>query len=246
MNTRKKKKVAIWGIIIGLVLIIAAGSLYAYNWLFDYNADHQSQNLLDEIVLDFEWELPSMEDIINYIPSEAAPIVEISEDQRVNSIEVYEDPFDDDDDNGSGNGGSGGYTGTWSAPSYSVIGIISIPRLDKRLPVLSDCSEYLLGISCCRVSGFADDKPSRLVIAGHNLYSQFKGLDVYELGDIIAFTTINGVTYYYEAVQIEAIHKTEGAKLLEATGWDLCLFTCKSNRVMRTVVYFAEVKATEN
>jgi len=146
---------------------------------------------------------------------------------------------------GSSGGSSSGSSGGWSGPSYSVLGILSIPKLNVRLPVLEDCSNSNLKISCCRISGLANDKPNRLVVVGHNIWSHFKGLDSLEMGDQIAFTARDGVTYYYSVIENVALYKTEGAEVLAVDGWDITLITCKTDNTWRTVVRFKEIVSEE-
>ena len=132
-------------------------------------------------------------------------------------------------------------SGGWVEPTYSTLGILSIPKLDVRLPVISESTNENLRISCCKISGLANDKPNRLVIAGHNIRSHFKGLDTLQAGDQIAFTAKDGVTYYYSAIEFVDLHKTEGAQVLSTDGWDITLITCKTDNTWRTVVRFLEM-----
>ena len=237
------KKISLILIISGVALLLFACGLFVYNQIYDYTAGRRAQELLDDIMAGFEWDLPPIEEMAQSSTIAADSVMtseEISEDGRPAPVRplVVREPRN----NGTTRSdGASGNPGEWAAPQYDVIGVISIPKLGVQLPVINESSNELLNISCCRLSGIVDVKPIRLVIAGHNLKSHFGGLDTLELGDEIAFTTLDGVTYYYSAVEISAIHKSDGADVLATDGWDITLLTCKTDRTMRTMVRFAEI-----
>ena len=257
------KKLSLSLIIAGAALLLFACGLFIYNKVYDYRAGVRAQELLDQMMAGYDWDLPPVSEMTyTPLPASAEPANEsvgepaggrASRDgaDSGDTLPVIAKPivvFDSSDeeasegDDSSGSGGSSGGSGGWTAPSYSVIGIISLPRLGVRLPVIGECTNYLLGISCCRLSGLADEKPIRLVIAGHNISSHFKGLDTYEIGDEIAYTTTGGETYYYRATEISAVQGADGGPdVLAADGWDITLLTCKSERTMRTMVRFVEI-----
>ena len=237
------RKISFFLIAAGIALLLVAGGLFVYNRIYDYSAGQRAQDLLDEIMLDFDWDLPPIGEMNHLTGPGTSGSVGGGGDsseavERSHPIVVKpQGNFSSDSDDSDGQASSG----EWVAPSYSVIGFITIPKLGVQLPVLSESSSTLLNISCCRLSGLVIDKPNRLVIAGHNLKSHFGGLDTLIPGDEIAFTTIGGATYYYSAYEISSLHKTEGADVLAADGWDITLLTCKTDRTMRTMVRFAEI-----
>jgi len=218
-------------------MLLAASCLLAYNLIYDYRAGVRAQALLDEMMAEVDWELPPVSEMeytpppLDIIETDNRPLLDIDLDTE--SLEYggayisYEPPSASPPPK--------------PAPTYSTLGVLSIPKLSVRLPVIAECSDELLKISCCRISGLADEKPNRLVISGHNIKSHFKGLDTLQKGDQIAFTTKSGVTYFYEATGFVDLHKTEGAEVLAADGWDITLITCKTDNTYRTVVRFAEI-----
>jgi len=248
-----KRKISKILVIVGLLMLLTAGVLFVNNRIFDYRAGQLAQELLNQMMSEVDWDLPPLDPNFHYTPkspSQSAP--RPSQNGTPNGTQTTPvspvGPDDDSTDNGGnatpvGSGGSGSGGGSsWVMPSYSTIGIISIPKLGVRLPVISECTDDLLRISCCRLSGAANNRPNRLVITGHNIWSHFKGLDTFVPGDQVAFTDKDGVTYFYSATEIVVLHRTQGAEVLAATGWDLTLITCRTDRTMRTVVRFAEIR----
>ena len=237
-----------------------ACGLFAYNKIYDYTAGRRAQELLDQMMEEFVWDLPPLTEM-GFIAAQTAPADSSSQvDEPAasghsgvslplgdfeppaydGSSRIVEEPATVENEESEG---ASEPAGGWvpQLPSYSTIGILSIPKLGVRLPVIGESSDELLKISCCRISGTVDGKPNRLVLVGHNINSHFKGLDTFAPGDQVAFTTRDGVTYFYSAVEITGLHKSQGADVLAAVGWDLTLITCKTDNTMRTVVRFAEI-----
>ena len=231
------------------MLLLACG-LFAYNLIYDYSAGQRAMELLDDVMAEFEWDLPPLEDMVYRPPPASSSAAIEGNPPSVTHLPETEHPEQDDardadsdaDENLNSPGASGGRTA--QPPSYSVAGILSISKLGIRLPVINECSDELLRISCCVLSGRVDEKPIRLVVVGHNIRSHFGGLDSLDLGDEIAFTNRDGETFYYGATEVKDIRGSDGSDVLEALGWDITLITCKTDRTMRTMVRFAEITSS--
>jgi len=246
-------------IVSGAALLIVACVLYTYNRIFDYRAGLRAQKLLDQMMAEVDWELPPIADMVYTPPPPPAPAPAVVEsDDQNDVVEAVPETISSGAERPPLDIESVTYGGSyisyetpapassgWTEPTYSTLGILSIPKLNVRLPVIDESTDANLKISCCRISGIANDKPNRLVIVGHNIWSHFKGLDTLEVGDQIAFTARDGVTYYYSATEIIALYKTEGAEVLVVDGWDITLITCKTDNTWRTVVRFAEITEQE-
>ena len=116
---------------------------------------------------------------------------------------------------------------------YDCIGILSIPVLDIELPVLTDWSYEKLTKAPCHYYGTYYEKD--FVIAAHNYKSHFGRLSELQLGDIVFFTDVNGVVYYYEVVLLETLQK-EATKEMITGGFDLSLYTCTPGGASRVTV----------
>ena len=243
-----RQKISKLLIFAGIALLLVAGGFFAYNQIYDYNAGQRAQELLDQTLSDYGFVLPPLEELV-YRPAPSTGETAAGESsspalQPPNVIKpgvIYQslrdipDEFADiPEDAASSPPGAD----TYRAPTYTVIGILSMPTLGIQLPVIGECSDELLKISCCRISGIVTDKPIRLVIAGHRISRHFGALETLELDDQIAFTTMDNVTYYYSLSEKAEIHKTGGAEVLAATGWDITLLTCKVDNTMRTMLRF--------
>ena len=122
---------------------------------------------------------------------------------------------------------------TVKVDGYDCIGILSIPVLDVELPVLTQWSYAKLKKAPCHYYGTYYEKD--FVIAAHNYKSHFGRLSQLQAGDVVFFTDVNGVAYYYEVVLLETLPK-EATKEMITGGFDLSLYTCTSGGASRVTV----------
>lgn len=116
---------------------------------------------------------------------------------------------------------------------YDCIGILSIPGLNLELPVLTEWSYGKLKKAPCHYYGTYYEKD--FVIAAHNYKSHFGRLSELQPGDVVFFTDVNGVAYYYEVVLLETLPK-EATKEMIASGFALSLYTCTPGGANRVTV----------
>lgn len=113
------------------------------------------------------------------------------------------------------------------------IGILSIPKINKVLPVMNNWSYSNLKISPCRYYGSI--YTSDLVIAAHNYNSHFGRLNELEYGDEVIFTNVNGDVYTYIVNSIEILDKSDTDKMIN-NDYDLTLYTCNITGIKRITV----------
>lgn len=116
---------------------------------------------------------------------------------------------------------------------YDCIGILSIPVLDVELPVLTQWSYAKLKKAPCHYYGTYYEKD--FVIAAHNYKSHFGRLSQLQAGDMVIFTDVNGVAYYYEVVLSETLPK-EATQEMIASGFALSLYTCTPGGANRVTI----------
>lgn len=116
---------------------------------------------------------------------------------------------------------------------HEYIGILEIPSLDLRLPIISDWSYPALRISPCRYEGspYTDD----LVIAAHNYRSHFGRLAQLTKGEEVRFTDLDGNVFVYKVGDITTVDPDDTADVTSGA-WDLTLFTCTVGGQYRVVV----------
>lgn len=114
----------------------------------------------------------------------------------------------------------------------SCIGILEVPSLDLRLPILGDWSDELLKKAPCRYSGSV--YTNNMVIAGHNSRAQFNKLNKLKEGDLIVFTDVVGNVFEYYVSAIEVLDGDDVDEMLN--GWPLTLFMCTYDNLSRYTI----------
>ena len=126
------------------------------------------------------------------------------------------------------------------AMSYGTIGVLIIPRINVKLPVISTCSDALLAISVCRYKREMNPGPTRMVIAGHNYKTHFGRVPGLVPGDDVYFQDNNGVQYHYKVTELTEIDGSDHDGL-ESGEWNLTLLTCNRDRTRRILARCVQV-----
>lgn len=119
-----------------------------------------------------------------------------------------------------------------------IIGTLSIPKMDKILPVTLNWSQELMNKYPNKYMGKSYNEP--LIIMAHNYRSQFGGLNRLKEGDQVTFTDVVGRKKVFEVDGKEVIGAREVEEMTE-TNYPLTLFTCTLDRQSRLTVRFTEV-----
>ena len=122
------------------------------------------------------------------------------------------------------------------------MGVLTIPVMEKILPIQSDWSEAKLKNTPCRYSGSIEE--GELVIAGHNYKKHFTGLSKLTQGDSVVFTDWEGNQIFYDVREIYTVAATDIEGMVNS-GYDLSLFTCNYGGQARVTVRCERVKAVE-
>lgn len=117
------------------------------------------------------------------------------------------------------------------------IGVLSIPAVERELPVMAQWSYAGLKIAPGRYSGttYGDD----LVICGHNYAMHFRPIKWLAIGSSVYFTDADGLRWSYEVESVETLRPTQIEEMTtdtETDNWDLTLFTCTSGGGSRYAV----------
>lgn len=183
-------------IVLGVVLLLAAGGLYAYNRYEDAHAGAEAQT----VVQDLEEKVVEKTETA----AESTP-----EEMTAELPSVFVD-------------------------GYDYVGVLTIPALDLRLPVMQDWSYPKLKIAPCRQYG--SSRTNDLVIAAHNYETHFGKIGTLAVGDEIRFTDMDGIDNYYSVQKVE-VHDPTDVDAVKNSGHDLVLYTCTYGGKTRIVVF---------
>ncbi len=104
------------------------------------------------------------------------------------------------------------------------VGLLEIPSLDLKLPIIADCTDANLRISPCR---YEDTTPYRdhFIIAGHNYSAHFGRLVGADYKSKVTFTDVDNNVFDYEIGDVETMRPTE-IERMDTGAWSLTMFTC--------------------
>jgi len=108
---------------------------------------------------------------------------------------------------------------------FSIIGFISIPKIEIMLPVIDRVSDELLKISVCWYGGEMKPEPVRMILTAHNYRSHFGKINELVYDDVVIFKSYAGEIYYYRVTGLEEISADDLEGLVQ-NEWDLTLLTC--------------------
>lgn len=199
-------KGTVW-ITLGLLLIAAALFITALNMWESRQVGNISLEIvdrLDEIIPSLSLEAPT--EVNNFLPSQEYPD-EISPEEEIPDY-IMNPNMDMPTETIDGN---------------EYIGVLEIPSLELKLPVMSEWSYPQLKVAPCRYVGSA--YTSNLIIAAHNYFSHFGQLKNLHIGDEITFTDMDGNVFHYVLIELETLMPT-AVEEMTSGDWDLTLFTC--------------------
>jgi sortase A len=200
----------------GLVLLLSAAGLFAYNFHEEQNAQESSDSVLQELTA----ELPTQgtePDITDETQPTQPPELQIPNyllnpymDLPVRTIEGRE-----------------------------YVGILTIPALGLELPVLAEWDEKGAKVAPCRDNGspYLDN----LCICAHNYKAHFGRLNTLKTGERVVFVDMDGHEFTYEVCAFEVLQPNQVTELRQSD-WDLTLYTCTIGGRTRFVVRCEKVK----
>ena len=121
-----------------------------------------------------------------------------------------------------------------------VIGIIEIPGLDIRYPVMEGTTSKVLNAGIGHIEETAGiGESGNCVLCGHNgsrYGTFFTPLSQISIGDEVMITDKNGLKHIYEVTETEVVNPYDNSIKTQGTEKELTLFTCSQKGTMRFVV----------
>ena len=188
-----RKGFGILCLLLGVSCLLGAIGLVFYNRWEAENAQVVSQDLLADVQSIIE-QPPTQPSL----PNDPEPLPEVTETTPTEMARVQVD-------------------------GYDCIGILSIPVLELKLPVLADWSYTKLTKAPCHYYGTYYE--TDFVIAAHNYDSHFGRLSQLQPGDIVFFTDVSGKDHFYEVVLTETLPPQATEEMI-CSGFGLSLYTC--------------------
>lgn len=207
MSKKKKNWIGKIFTITGLLLFAAALALSVYNLWDGYRAEQSREKLLEE----YRDKNQNISDEREQAEESDGQIPDYQLNPEMEMPEVMLEELD----------------------GAACIGVLEIPEIDLKLPVLSEWSYPLLKKAPCRYSGSA--YLDNLVIAAHNYRTHFGKLKELEMGDEVIFTDAAGNRFEYKVAVVEAL-TPQSVEDMTSGEWALSLFTCTLDGKNRVTV----------
>lgn len=207
MSKKKKNQIGKIFTITGLLLFAAALALSVYNLWDGYRAEQSREKLLEE----YRDKNQNISDEGEQAEESDGQIPDYQLNPEMEMPEVMLEELD----------------------GAACIGVLEIPAIDLKLPVLSEWSYPLLKKAPCRYSGSA--YLDNLVIAAHNYRTHFGKLKELETGDEVIFTDAAGNRFEYKVAVVEAL-TPQSVEDMTSGEWALSLFTCTLDGKNRVTV----------
>ena len=106
---------------------------------------------------------------------------------------------------------------------HAYVGFVTIPELKLELPVMSDWNDAKMRISPCVYHG--SYKSDDFVILAHSYPSFFGKIGELQVGDLVMFTDMDGITTQYQ-VMAQDVLSPYAVEEMNSGEFDLTLFTC--------------------
>ena len=174
----KPKRGTAW-INLGLLLLAAALFLAAYNRNESYQAQQQSDVVLEEM----------SQALAQTVPAQTVP----GQTEPPELPEAMEEPLRE--------------MPVRTIHGRDYIGVLTIPALELELPVLSQWDYTNLRIAPCRYEGSVYN--GSLILCAHNYSSHFGRLKNLREGDTVQFTDMDDNVYTYQVVGLETLSPTD-------------------------------------
>lgn len=116
---------------------------------------------------------------------------------------------------------------------YDYIGVISIPSLNIKLPIIRETDYDRLAISPCKYYG--NITTNDLVLCAHDYVNQFGKISNLKEDDIVIITDVLGNNYVYKVVLTEELNPTDITNMIDSP-FDLTLYTCSYGALKRITV----------
>lgn len=129
---------------------------------------------------------------------------------------------------------------------YKIVGIIKIPKIDLKYPILEKTTVESLNVSITKFWGNEINEIGNVTLAGHNNFSgvMFGRIKKLVVGDIIELTDTQNVTLQYEVFETKIIDPNDISCILpiEEGRREVTLITCENGKANRFIVKAKEIK----
>lgn len=236
---KKKKKIYKISFFLSIFVMIILSCAYIYAEYDRNMLEDSSQDLLTKVMLgDVD---TSQEDNTTVTVQENALVVLMTQEQIVEENMNQNEALQTEDKNTITSGKVNDSKGN----EYSVVGVVNIPKINCKYPIIAETTDKLLKVSVCKFWGANPNEVGNLCIVGHNYKNSkfFSKVPSLVVGDIVEITDLSGKTLKYEAYDIYTVDPSDTRCTSQLTQGkkEVTLITCTNDTKQRVIVKCTEV-----
>ena len=234
---KKKKKAYKVSFFLSVFMMIVLSCVYIHAEYDRSRLENSSQDLLEQVMLG---EM-IVEDDTTISEKENALVVLMTQEQIVEENLNLDNTLEQEDKNTITTGKFSDSKGN----EYSVVGVINIPKINSKYPIIAETTDPLLKVSVCKFWGANPNEVGNLCIIGHNYKNSkfFSKVPTMVVGDIVEITDLSGKTLKYKAYDIYTVDPSDTRCTSQLTQGkkEVTLITCTNDTKQRVIVKCTEV-----
>lgn len=245
---KRKKKMYKVSFFLSIFSMIVLSCAYIYaeydrNRLEDSSQDLLEQIMLGEIQTEFETQGEAENQTDTTIaPQQNALIVAMTPEQVAEEdIDLNHTLLDEEEKNTI----QSGVVTDAKGNQYSIVGVINIPKINCKYPIIAETTDKMLKVSVCKFWGSAPNEVGNFCVIGHNYKNSkfFSKVPSLVVGDIIEITDLSGRTLKYKAYDIYTVDPSDTRCTSQLTNGkkEVTLITCTNDTKQRVIVKCTEV-----
>lgn len=234
---KKKKKVYKFSFFFSIFVMIVLSCVYIYAEYDRNKLEESSQELLEKVIAGEVIK----EDDTTISKKENALVVLMTQEQIVEQNINLNHTLEQEDKN---NITSGKFSDS-NGKEYSIIGVVNIPKINSKYPIIAETTDQLLKVSVCKFWGSNPNEVGNLCIIGHNYKNSkfFSKVPTMVIGDIVEITDLTGKTIEYKAYDIYTVDPSDTRCTSQLTQGkkEITLITCTNDTKQRVIVKCTEI-----
>ena len=234
---KRKKKMYKVSFFLSIFSMIVLSCMYIYAEYDRNRLEDSSQDLLEQVLAG---EVIT-EDDTTVAPTENALVVKMTQEQIAEENISLNHTLMEEDKNTILSGKVTDSKGN----QYSVVGVINIPKINCKYPIIAETTDDLMKISVCKFWGANPNEVGNLCIIGHNYKNSqfFSKVPKMSVGDIVEITDLTGKTLQYKAYDIYTVDPSDTRCTTQLTQGkkEVTLITCTNDTKQRVIVKCTEV-----
>lgn len=240
---KRKKQMYKVSFFLSIFAMIVLSCVYIYAEYDKSKAEDASQDLLEKFMAgEMVEEIRPEDDQTTIAPEENALVVLMTQEQIIQENMQTNNTLQEDDKNIIT---AGTFTDN-KGNTYAIVGVVNIPKINSKYPIISETTDPLLKVSVCKFWGANPNEVGNLCIIGHNYKNTrfFSKVPTMVVGDIVEITDLSGKTLQYEVYDIYTVDPTDTRCTSQLTQGkkEVTLITCTNDGKQRVVVKCTEVK----